>query len=452
MRATLDSQALALGGWHREKGICHMGHPVLGNRTRKATRSPRRAAGWVAGTAAASLLAISLATAGAASASGHLTAQGVHAACPATAATFYHPGHALDAHCDALIRTGIRTDTPVGYGPADFQSAYKLTAASKQRGKGQTVAIVDAYSNPDLAKDLTTYRAHYKLPACTTASGCLRIVNQKGKASPLPAGNTDWGVEETLDMDMVSAICPNCHIILVEASNESISGLGAAEDEAAKLAPVISNSWSISTDAPDTTYGKYFNHPGHAITFSGGDIGYGTRYPADSQYVTAVEGTKLTKAPGTARGWTETVWNEESKGDGATGSGCSQYNTKPTWQKAASVKDTACAKRTQGDVAADADPFTGAAIYDTYGYGGWFQVGGDSEASPTIAAVYALAGNATKVVYGSYPYAHTRDLFDVTKGSNGTCTPPKTDYYLCQARKGYDGPSGLGTPDGYQGF
>jgi subtilase family serine protease len=428
-----------------------MGHLVMNKRTRLAMRSPRRLAEWAAGVAAASLLAMPLAAAGASSASGHVTSPGVRAACPATAATYYHPGHALYAHCDALVRTGIRSDTPTGYGPTDFQSAYKLTAASKQRGKGQTVAIVDAYNDPDLASNLATYRAHYKLPACTKASGCLKIVNQNGKTSPLPAGNTDWATEESLDVDMVSAICPNCHIILVEASGQgALSGLGAAEDEAAKLAPVISNSWSISTDAPDSTYGKYFNHPGHAITFSGGDIGYGTRYPADSQYVTAVEGTSLTKAPGTARGWTETVWNDG--GGEATGSGCSQYNTKPKWQKAASVKDTACAKRTQGDVAADADPNTGAAIYDTYGQNGWLQVGGDSEASPTVAAVYALAGNATKVVYGSYPYAHTGDLFDVTKGSNGTCTPPKADAYLCTARKGYDGPSGLGTPDGYKGF
>ena len=430
-----------------------MGDPVTEQRTHLTTRLPRRLAGWKAGVGVASFLAVSLATVGAANASGHRASPGVRAVCAATADTYYHPGHVLYAHCDALVRTGVRTSAPTGYGPADFQSAYKLTAASQQRGKGQTVAIVDAYNDPNLAKDLATYRANYKLPACTKASGCLRIVNQFGKSSPLPAPNASWATEESLDVDMVSAICPNCHIVLVEASGQgAIGGLGAAEDEAAKLAPVISNSWSISSDAPDTTYGKYFNHPGHAITFSGGDVGYGTRYPADSQYVTAVEGTELTKAPGTTRGWTETVWNTESQDGAATGSGCSQYNTKPAWQKAASLKDTACAKRTQGDVAANADPYTGAAVYDTYGQGGWLQVGGDSEASPTIAGVYALAGNATTVKYGSYPYAHTSDLFDVTKGSNGTCTPPKADYYFCHARKGYDGPSGLGTPNGYKGF
>ena len=372
---------------------------------------------------------------------------GVRAACPAAAETFYRPGRMLYVHCDALIRTGIRTDTPSGYGPVDLRSAYKLTKASKARGKGQTVAIVDAYSNPDAAANLAKYRKHYKLPACTIKSGCFRQLNQQGKAKPLPAGDTDWGVEESLDLDMVSAICPNCHIILLEANSQSITDMGTAEDEAAKLgAQVVSNSWG-SSDAPDSQYGHYFDHPGHAITFSGGDTGYGVQFPASSDYVTAVGGTTLIAVPGTARGWDETVWGDASSSQG-TGSGCSQYNAKPTWQKAASVKDTACAKRTTNDVAADANPSTGASVYDTYGYGGWLQVGGDSEASPIIAGVYALAGNATKVIYGSSPYAHASDLFDITEGSNGSCQPA----YLCTARKGYDGPTGLGTPNGYKAF
>ena len=139
--------------------------------------------------------------------------------------------------------------------------------------------------------------------------------------------------------------------------------------------------------------------------------------------MTAVNGTTLTQAPGSKRGWTETVWGSASGGDG-TGSGCSKYNTKPGWQEAPDVKDTACAKRTTGDVAADANLNTGAAIYDTYGDGGWLEVGGDSEAGPIVAGVYALAGNATKVIYGSYPYTHTSDLYDITQGSNGTYTPP----------------------------
>jgi subtilase family serine protease len=425
-----------------------MSDPVLQNRAARLSRGAMTAL-------AATVCAVLAMVASASAASAHVARPGVRAVCKATAAMFYHPGQELYAHCDALIRTGIRADTTSGYGPADFQAAYKLTAASKQRGKGQTVAIVDAYSDPDLAKNLATYRAHYKLPACNTASGCLRIVNQEGKASPLPTGNTGWGTEESLDVAMVSAICPNCHIIMVEASSASFASLGAAEDEAVKLgAQVVSNSWSSLTDAPDSKYGHYFNHPGHAIVFAGGDDGYGAdglQYPATSYYVTAVNGTTLTKAPGTSRGWTETVWGSASGGEG-TGSGCSQYNTKPKWQKAASVKDTACAKRTTGDVAADANPATGAAIYDTYGQAGWLEVGGDSEAGPIVAGVYALAGNATKVKYGSYPYAHTSDLNDVTKGSNGTCTPPKADAYLCTARKGYDGPTGLGTPDGYKGF
>jgi subtilase family serine protease len=182
------------------------------------------------------------------------------------------------------------------------------------------VAIVDAYSDPDLASNLATYRKQYKLPACTTASGCLRIVNQHGQSSPLPAGNTNWGTEETLDVDMVSAICPNCHIIMVEAGGISFASLGAAEDEAVTLgAKVVSNSWSATTEAPATKYGKYFNHPGHAIAFAGGDDGYGEyglQYPAASYYVTAVNGTTLARAPGTKRGWAQTVWGSAARAPG----------------------------------------------------------------------------------------------------------------------------------------
>ena len=208
--------------------------------------------------------------------------------------------------------------------------------------------------------------------------------------------------------------------------------LGAAEDEAAKLgAQVISNSWSISTDAPDSTYGKYFDHPGHAITFSGGDIGYGTRYPADSQYVTAVEGTTLTKDTSTSRGWSETVWGSAAGGEG-TGSGCWQYNTKPAWQKAASVKDTACAKRTQGDVAADANPSTGAAVYDIYGYGGWLQVGGDSEASRPWPG--CTPWPATAPPSPTPPTPTPTPAACSTSPAAPTAPAPRRPSYLCTAR------------------
>jgi subtilase family serine protease len=139
------------------------------------------------------------------------------------------------------------------------------------------------------------------------------------------------------------------------------------------------------------------------------------------------------------------VYGGETAWSGA-GSGCSAYVAKPSWQK-----DAGCARRSVVDVAADADPNTGAAVYDSVsyqGHSGWFQVGGTSLAAPLIAGVYALAGNASTVTYGSYPYSNTSSLHDVTSGSNGSCG----GSYLCTAGSGYDGPTGLGSPNGLGGF
>jgi subtilase family serine protease len=217
-----------------------------------------------------------------------------------------------------------------------------------------------------------------------------------------------------------------------------MTNLGTAVDTAASLgANAISNSYGGS-DSSDNNYGSYYNHPGHAITVSSGDNGYGVEYPASSAYVTAVGGTSLSRASN-ARGWSETVWN-------GAGSGCSAYNAKPTWQT-----DNGCANRTVADVSADADPNTGVAVYDSTSYQGrkgWLVFGGTSVASPIIASVYALAGNASTVDYGGFPYSHASSLYDVTSGSNGSCG----GSYLCTGTTGYDGPTGLGTPNGTGAF
>jgi subtilase family serine protease len=347
------------------------------------------------------------------------------------------PGYAA---CSALVRTDGNgqpavTSTPSGYGPADLQSAYKLPSATA--GAGQTVAVVDAYNDPNAEADLGVYRSQYGLSACTTANGCFKKVDQNGGTS-YPRNDSGWSQEISLDLDMVSAVCPNCKILLVEATTPSFANLGTAENTAAALgAQAISNSYGGS-DASDANYGKYYNHPGHAITVSSGDNGYGVEYPASSQYVTAVGGTHLVR-DASARGWGETAWS-------GAGSGCSAYNAKPGWQT-----DSGCAKRTVADVSAVADPNTGVAVYDSYaskGVKGWLVFGGTSVSAPIIASVYALAGNATAVTYGSYPYGHTTSLFDVVGGSNGTCSTA----YLCNAVGGYDGPTGLGTPNGTGGF
>jgi subtilase family serine protease len=342
---------------------------------------------------------------------------------------------------------------PTGLGPTQIQSAYKLAGLN---ASGRTVAIVDAFNDPKAASDLATFRQAYGLPACTTANGCFKQVNQNGATSPLPSGDYGWAEEESLDVDAVSSACPTCHILLVEASSASTSALSKAENSAAKAAGVaaISNSYGGSEASSETTTDSSYNHPGLAITVSSGDGGFGVEYPAASQFVTAVGGTTLAQASNT-RGWTESAWS-------GAGSGCSSFEPKPSWQH-----DTGCAKRTVADVSADADPNSGLGVYDTYnncgsssscdvlieegvaqGLDGWAQVGGTSLSSPLIASVYALAGNTAATTYGSFPYSHTTSLFDVTSGSNGSCSPA----YLCTAGSGYDGPTGLGTPNGTGAF
>ena len=346
------------------------------------------------------------------------------------------------AACLSVVRTDVAgkplaTTTHAGLGPADIQSAYKLAGLTSG---GRTVAIVDAYNDPTAEADLATYRTAYGLPACTTANGCFRKVDQRGGTS-YPRTNTGWAQEISLDLDMVSATCPDCHILLVEADSSSFANLGGAVSAAAKIAGVvaISNSYG-GGDASDTTYGSYYNHPGIAVTASTGDSGYvGGSYPASSSYVTAVGGTSLRKAAGT-RGWTETVWS-------GAGSGCSIYNTALA---AAASSNTGCAKRAMADVSAVADPYTGVAVYDSTAYkgsSGWMVFGGTSASAPVIGSVYALSGNTTGYA-NALPYAHTPALFDVTYGSNGTC--PTTQW--CTARAGWDGPSGLGTPNGVSAF
>jgi subtilase family serine protease len=325
--------------------------------------------------------------------------------------------------------------TPSGYGPADLRAAYALPSSG---GDGATVAIIDAYDDPEAESDLATYRSTFGLSSCTTDNGCFTKVGQTGTGT-LPKADAGWAEEISLDLDMVSAICPNCHILLVEARSASMSDLGTAVNTAVSMgAKFVSNSYGGSESSSDTSYdSSYFDHPGVAITVSSGDSGYGVEYPAASRYVTAVGGTTL-KQDSSARGWNETAW------DGA-GSGCSQYDAKPSWQT-----DTGCSRRTVADVSAVADPATGVAVYDTYGDDtGWEVFGGTSAAAPVIAGVYALAGTPSGGSSpASFPYAHPGSLFDVTSGSNGSCS----GSYLCTAGSGYDGPTGLGTPDGTAAF
>ena len=344
----------------------------------------------------------------------------------------------------------IGENSPNGgtYTPAGLREAYDLP--SESAGSGQTVAIVDAYDDPNAESDLAQYRSYFGLPTCTTASGCFRKVNQSG-GTTYPSPEAKWASEISLDLDMVSAACPKCHILLVEANNNGYGPLTTAEDEAVALgATVVSNSWGGEEFSGETELDPYFDHPGVPITVSAGDTAYKVEYPAASPDVISVGGTSLERATN-ARGWSEKAWEVEGKE--GTGGGCSAYETKPAWQT-----DTGCTKRTDNDVAAVASPGTPVWIVDSYEDSteiyptedpGWALAGGTSAASPLVAGIMALANEYTRsfpgaeALYREAAQNGAGALDDVVSGKNGTC-----GTYLCEAGPGYDGPTGLGSPWG----
>jgi uncharacterized protein (TIGR03382 family) len=357
---------------------------------------------------------------------------------PATAAVC---GGAGPIHCHAHVRVTPAGDleadaappgAPSGYGPGDLQSAYQIDPT---KAKPATIAIVDAYGYPNLESDLATYRAQYGLPPCTRASGCLKVVNQNGATTPLPPApppDDDWTVETALDVDMASAACPSCKILVVQASDTG-AGMYTAQNAAAAAHPtVISDSWGLATQPDDdlTPLEPFFDHPGIAQFVSAGDSGYneggkGPAYPSISAHVIAVGGTALTQAAN-QRGWSETAWTQG-------GSSCAYTIAKPAYQTA-----SPCGFRAASDIAAVGDPATGLAVYNASN-GGWLIIGGTSAAAPIVAALFAASGLGN--ITAAQIAQKTGALFDVTSGSNGTC-----GNLLCNATAGWDGPTGFGTP------
>jgi streptogramin lyase len=318
-----------------------------------------------------------------------------------------------------------------GFARKDFLSAYKFPATG---GSTQTIAIVDAFDDPNAESDLSNYRSHYGLSECTTANGCFKKVNQKGETKNYPPPNSGWSLEVSLDLDMVSAICPECHILLVEATSNSFANMATAEDQAATLkATEISDSWGGGDSEARAAENSHYNHPGIPILVSSGDSGYGTAFPASVPSVIAVGGTSL-KTAANSREWSEAVWS-------GAGSGCSGVQSKPAWQT-----DAGCAKRTDTDVSAVAAPETPVSVYDSYVYGGWLLVGGTSASAPILAGVEALSSSLVREMGAEalWKAGTAGHLFDVTEGNNGSCG----GSYLCTAKVGYDGPTGWGTPNG----
>ena len=321
--------------------------------------------------------------------------------------------------------------TPSGYGPNDLRSAYNIT------GNGTTtIAIVDAYGYPNAESNLGTYRAQYGLPACTTANGCFKKVNQNGVQGSYPATDTNWSQEQALDLDMASAMCSGCKIVLVQANTASYADLAAAVRTAAAMpgVTVISNSYG-GPEAGTTSYAASYNQPGKAVTVSTGDSGYGVQFPASSPNVIAVGGTHLVRASN-ARGWSETAWS-------SGGSGCSTVYAKPAFQT-----DPLCTNRMEADVSAVGDPNTGVAVYGptSRNRSGWLIFGGTSVSAPLIGGIYGVTGHTP--TGAASIYANKASLNDVTSGTNGSCG----GTYFCTAGVGYDGPTGNGTPNGTGAF
>jgi hypothetical protein len=436
------------------------------------------------------------------------------------------------------IRAGAAGEGAYGLRPQDLRSAYfPGEAPDAPASEPQTIALVDAYNDPNAEAGLALYDLEFGLPECTSANGCFGQVNQDGEIGkpPFPedpqalaareaiceqsAGQTQagqaacleveeihaWALESSSDIELAHAICQNCHIRLVEASSPGSQDLEAAERTAARTvgeggvgATEISNSWGLEEPLSD---GAAFNHPGIVITAAAGDFGYlnwteaeaahargvnyyeGVEYPASSPHVIAVAATKLTLTSTGAR-QSETVWNEgpsvAGKDEGADGGGCSLDFEAPSWQRevpdwaAVGCGTGSASRRAVADVAADGDPYTGVAVYYAapQGGGGWRTYGGASISSPIIASMFALAGGANGVAYPAqtlYSHLGSSLLDDITEGGDGRCDgdysagcsgsmDPLSPFdcgagvLICSAGPGYDGPSGVGAPNGLEAF
>jgi subtilase family serine protease len=385
-----------------------------------------------------------------------------------------HGLHRACAACDAEVVTTAKgsakplsTAAPAGYGPSDLDSAYNLSGSSSSTA---TIAIIDAGVDGNLEADLGTYRSNYGLPACTTANGCLTLKNYDGGAQPAPQTSGDGasaeeqiGVETSLDVDMASAACPSCHIMEIsvpwqdgETDGDTSTGdfATAVNTAVSAGAAAVSISYGYTADSGNTSGDQLaaFNHQGVAIEASTGDSGFNggthTSWPSDLPYVIGVGGTTL-NGPGN-----ETAWS-------GGGSGCETFfaaaNGQPTDVTAKCANHLAVA-----DVSADADPNTGVAVYDSYAPStnqpaNWGVVGGTSASAPFIAGLFANAGVPSGLLGPNTLYQDpSSDFNDITSGnneqSNQCASFSGLDPSVCNAGPGWDGPTGLGSPNGLGAF
>jgi alpha-tubulin suppressor-like RCC1 family protein len=333
-----------------------------------------------------------------------------------------------------------------GLDPQDLQSAYAIPALG---GEDQTVAIVDAYGDLTAEEDLSAYRTRYGLAPCTKSNHCFRKVNEAGEERNYPAPSEfehGWQTETALDLEMASAACPGCRILLVQAGNPAVAAMARAAATAARLgATEISNSYGLPEQvctAECATLASSYEHPGVLVTASAGDNGFDNyveggqspNYPAALPGVVAVGGTSL-RRDSSPRGWGEEAWS-------GGGSGCASRWAKPVWQQ-----DTGCASRMEADVSAVGACETPVSVFASSS-GGWANVCGTSVSAPLVAGIEAHASGYARSLPGADGfYEDPQALFDVTAGQNGSCSPA-AHLYWCRAGAGYDGPTGNGTPDG----
>jgi subtilase family serine protease len=370
------------------------------------------------------------------------------------------------ARCHARIITN-QNNTPqssttppqTAFTPQMLHTAYLLpctpggsiqTQCSQPTSFGPTIAIIDAYKDTTIQNDLSTFSSYFGLPSCTASNGCLQIINETGGTNLPGTTNASWALETSLDIEAAHAVCQTCKLLLVETNSSSIQDLSTGDKTAANLGAVaISNSWGTSEFSGETSYDSYFTHQGIAMFASAGDSGYGSSYPSASPDVISVGGTTLSLyTDNTYAG--ESAWSD-------TGSGCSLYEKALSFQQAVTDwQQTGCSGfKAISDIAEDADPNTGIAVYDSTPYegsSGWWQVGGTSLSSPIAAAIFALSYTTQDTAIPQiasllYQNDTSANFHDIVSGSNGTCST-----IMCKAMPGYDGPTGLGSLIGTGGF
>lgn len=319
----------------------------------------------------------------------------------------------------------ISGSLPAGISPDTIKSIYHLPSTG---GHG-TIAIIGAYRDATIEKDLGIFSQTFHLPVCTVKNNCLILhpLNSQVKT------NSNWSLETALDVEWVHAIAPSAKILLIEATTPSGDNLLKAVDYAATQSDVVavSMSWGGKEFVEETSLDSHFTSSSGAVFFaSSGDSGWGASWPAASKNVVAVGGSSLSLKSDNSLD-RETAWT-------GSGGGVSVYESEPSFQTAYSIPKSK-GKRAIPDVAYNADPASGFSVYSK---SKWYVIGGTSAGAPQWAAIQSLGLSASAVnLYSAKASNNNANYFrDIVSGTNGSCT------YYCQARRHYDYITGLGSP------